>query len=207
MQYADEIVLWRAIKNNEDCKALQQDLDRLEEWCKETGLEINPGKSQHLRISNKTKKVEIPSGSYTINNKVILTENEAECLGVKISSKMDWTAQVNKVTAKCRQTLYVINGFFPKRYGAVTQLLFSSLVRSVADYASPCWFFSTKKLQRQLESIQKNFSQSIRPSRADKEDQSHDPDFSRYLQDLREVEWKPLWHRRYEKILETTYKI
>ncbi|GAU90235.1 hypothetical protein RvY_02683 [Ramazzottius varieornatus] len=52
MQYADDIVLWRAIENNEDCTALQQDLDRLEEWCKETGLEINPGKSQHLRISN-----------------------------------------------------------------------------------------------------------------------------------------------------------
>ncbi|GAU99363.1 hypothetical protein RvY_10379 [Ramazzottius varieornatus] len=157
MQYADDIVLWRALKNNEDCTALQQDLDRLEEWCKETGLEINPGKSQHLRISNKIKKVEIPSGSYTINNKVIPTENEAGCLGVKISSKMDWTAQVDKVTAKCRQTLYAINGFFPKRYGAVKQLLFSSLVRSVAEYASPCWSSSTKRLQRQLESIQKKF--------------------------------------------------
>ncbi|GAU94253.1 LOW QUALITY PROTEIN: hypothetical protein RvY_06064 [Ramazzottius varieornatus] len=65
----------------------------------------------------------------------------------------------------------------------------------------------TKKLQRQLESIQKKFLQSIRLSPADKEDQSHDPDFSRYLQHLREVGWKPLWHRRCENILGTAYKI
>ncbi|GAU90234.1 hypothetical protein RvY_02682 [Ramazzottius varieornatus] len=82
---------------------------------------------------------------------------------------MDWMAQVDQVTAKCRQRLYAIN--------------------------------------RQLESIQKKFLQSIRLSPADKEDQSHDPDFSRYLQHLSEVGWKPLWHRRCENILETAYNI
>ncbi|GAU90641.1 hypothetical protein RvY_03030 [Ramazzottius varieornatus] len=95
---------------------------------------------------------------------------------------MVWTAQVEKVTAKCR--LYAINALFPKRYGAVKQLLFTSLVRSVADYASSAWFSTTKTLQRQLESIQKKFLQSIRLSPADKENQLHDLDFRRYQQHL-----------------------
>ncbi|GAU99811.1 hypothetical protein RvY_10754 [Ramazzottius varieornatus] len=136
MQYADDIVLWRNIKSKEDCTLLQQDLQRLEDWCKETGLELNPENSPHLCISNKMKKVGVPSGSYTINREKIPLVSEAECLGVKLSTKMEWTVQVDKVTAKCRQRLYGINGLFPKRYGAVKQLLFTSLVRSIADYAS-----------------------------------------------------------------------
>ncbi|GAU93588.1 hypothetical protein RvY_05509 [Ramazzottius varieornatus] len=207
MQYADDIVLWRNIKSKEDCTLLQQDLQRLEDWCEGTGLELNREKSQHLRISNKMKKVEVPSGSYTINGEKIPLVSEAECLGIKFSIKMEWTAQVDKVTAKCRQRLYGIHGLFPERYGGVKQLLFTFLVRSIADYASSSWFTTTKSLQKQLESIQKKFLRSIRLSPAGKEDQSHDPDFKRYHQHLREVGWKPLWHRRCASILVNAWKI
>ncbi|GAU90746.1 hypothetical protein RvY_03121 [Ramazzottius varieornatus] len=114
MRYADDIVLWRTIKSDEECTALQHDLQCLENWCEETGLKLNPEKSQHLRVSNKIKKVAVPSGSYTIDGKQIHTVSWAECLGVTFSSKMDWTGQVDKVTKKCRQRLYAINGSFPK---------------------------------------------------------------------------------------------
>ncbi|GAV04500.1 hypothetical protein RvY_14769 [Ramazzottius varieornatus] len=186
MQYADDIVLSRTIKKHEDCVVLQQDLQRLEAWCKEVGLEINPEKSQHPRISNKRdKSVKLPGEYYVISGKKIPLVNEAVCLGVTFSSKLEWTAQVDKVTAKCRQRLYAVNAFFPQRYGAVKQLLYESLVRAVHDYASSCWFPATKSLQRQLESIQKKFLQNIRLSRADKD--RHDPDFKRYRQHLQEV--------------------
>ncbi|GAU94652.1 hypothetical protein RvY_06384 [Ramazzottius varieornatus] len=103
---------------------------------------------------------------------------------------MEWTAQVDKVTAKCRQRLYGINGLFPKRYGAVKQLLSTSLVRSIADYAPSSWFTTTKSLQKQLESIQKKFLRSIRLSPVEKEDQSYGLDFKRYHQHLREYTYK-----------------
>ncbi|GAU87153.1 hypothetical protein RvY_00046 [Ramazzottius varieornatus] len=206
MQYADDIVLSRTIKKHEDCVLLQQDLQRLVAWCKEVGLEINPEKSQHLRISNKRdKSVKVPGEYYVISGKKIPLVNEAVCLGVTFSSKLEWTAQVDKVSAKCRQRLYAVNAFFPQRYGAEKQLLYKSLVRAVHDYASSCWFPTTKSLQRQLESIQKKFLQNIRLSRADKD--RHDPDFKRYHQHLQEVAWKPLWHRRCENLLVNVFRI
>ncbi|GAV02062.1 hypothetical protein RvY_12674-1 [Ramazzottius varieornatus] len=201
MQYADDIILWRTIKSDEDCTALQQDLQRLENWCEETGLKLNPEKSQDLRVSNKRKKVAVTSGSYTIDGKQIRTVNGAECLGVMFSRKMDWTGQVDKVTKKCRQSLYAINGLFPKRQGSLKQLLYNSMVRSVVDYASSCCFSTTKGLQRQLESIQKKFLLSIRLSSAD--ENSHDTDF----QHLREVGWRPLWQRRCELIMVNAFRI
>ncbi|GAV07031.1 hypothetical protein RvY_16921-1 [Ramazzottius varieornatus] len=206
MQYADDIVLSRTIKKHEDCVVLQQDLQRLEAWCKEVGLETNPEKSQHLRISNKRdKSVKVPGEYYVISGKKIPLVNEAVCLGITFSSKLEWTAQVDKVTAKCRQRLYAVNAFFPQRYRAVKQLLYKSLVRAVHDYASSCWFPTIKSLQRQLESIQKKFLQNIRLSRADKD--RHDPDFKRYCQHLQEVAWKPLWHRRCENLLVNVFRI
>ncbi|GAU89353.1 hypothetical protein RvY_01910 [Ramazzottius varieornatus] len=44
-QYADDILLYRIIRKNDDCAALQQDVNGIAEWCIETGLEVNPRKS------------------------------------------------------------------------------------------------------------------------------------------------------------------
>ncbi|GAU89295.1 hypothetical protein RvY_01861 [Ramazzottius varieornatus] len=205
MQYADGIVLWRTVKSDEDCTALQEDLQRLENWYEENGLKLNRETSQHLRVSNKIMKVAVPSGSYAIDSKQTNTVSGAKCLCVMFSSKMDWTGQVAKVTKKCRQRFYAISGFFPKRHGAVKQLLYNSLVRSVVDYASSCWFSATKGLQKQLESIQKIFLLSIRLSPADKN--SHDTDFRQYHQHLREVGWRPLWQQRCELIMVNAFRI
>ncbi|GAU91525.1 hypothetical protein RvY_03761 [Ramazzottius varieornatus] len=104
LQYADDIVLYRKVSGEEDCHALQEDLNNLAKWCSEVGLEIKPQKSQHLRISNKIKKTAIPAGNYSFNAVLIPTEAEAECLGVTIASRMDWAGQVDKLTKDTMQT-------------------------------------------------------------------------------------------------------
>ncbi|GAV00593.1 hypothetical protein RvY_11419 [Ramazzottius varieornatus] len=194
LQYADDVVLHRTVSSEDDCRALQEDLENLAVWCRNAGLDMNSRKSQHLRISNRKEKTEIPGGSYKFASDPKPTENEGECLGVTYSSRLDWTAQVDKVTAKCRKRLYAINVYFPRCFGSVKQLLFKSIVRSVMDYASSAWSVSAKCLQRQLENIQK-FLRSIRFSKMETTD-SHDTDFIQYRQHLAEVQWLPLWQRR-----------
>ncbi|GAV06682.1 hypothetical protein RvY_16629 [Ramazzottius varieornatus] len=200
LQYADHIVLYRKVNSEADCLALQKDLDSLTKWCEEVGLDINPKKSQHLRISNKNFKTAIPTGSYNFNGEAIPTEEEAECLGVTFSSRLDWTGQVDKVVAKCRKRLYAIKAFFPRRFGVVKQLLFKSIVRSVMDHASS-WHSTRKGLQKKLGNIQKKFLQTIRFGCLEGNER-HDVDFRQYRQHLAEVGWHPLWQRRLEAHLE-----
>ncbi|GAV05102.1 hypothetical protein RvY_15281 [Ramazzottius varieornatus] len=161
-------VLWRYIKGEEDCRLLQQDLNGLKVWCEATGLELNPEKSQHFRVSNKIKKVEGPGGSYMIGGKKISLVSEAECSGVKFSSKADWTAQVDKVTARCRRRFHAINSLFPTRYGAAKQLLCTILVRSVVDHASSSWFFSAKTYRSSWSRSKRNSSEAFVLARSTK---------------------------------------
>ncbi|GAU89354.1 hypothetical protein RvY_01911 [Ramazzottius varieornatus] len=107
--------------------------------------------------------------------------------------------------AKCRRRLCAIKGFFPRRFGSVKQLLFNSLVRSVMDYASSCWNSTSKTLQRQLETIQKKFLQSIRLGSLLND--GHDRDFKQYRSHLSEVDWEPVWERRCKGILLNAFKI
>ncbi|GAV08359.1 hypothetical protein RvY_18067 [Ramazzottius varieornatus] len=161
LQYADDIVLYRKVNSEADFVALQKDLDSLTKWCEEVGLDINPKKSQHLRISNKKFQTAVPTRNYNFNGEAIPAEGEAECLGATFSSRLDWTGQVDKLVAKCRKRLYAIKAF-PRRFGVVKQLLFNSLVRSVMDYASSSWHSTGKGLQKKLDNIQKKFLQIIR---------------------------------------------
>ena len=205
-QYADDLVLYRTIDKPEDCQKFQSCLNQLGDNCTEAGLSLNPTKSQHLRLSfKKSGSVAVPTGGYSINNEIIPTECNSTCLGVTIDRKLNWTAQVDAVTAKCRKRLHAVRAFFPPQLGAARQLLYKSLVRPVAEYACSVWSPSTKMLQRQLEQVQKDFLKSIRLSKA--HSHQHDTDFSQYRQHLDEVQWEYLWMRRCKSIIVNAFRI
>ena len=205
-QYADDVVLYRVINKTEDCQKFQSSLDQLGRNCTEAGLSLNPSKSQHLRLSFKRSgSVVVPRGGYSINSQNIPTESHSTCLGVTIDKRLNWTAQVDAITAKCRKRLHAVRAFFPPQLGAARQLLYKSLVRPIAEYACSVWSPATKMLQRQIEQVQKDFLKSIRLSKAPSH--QHDTDFSQYRQHLNEVQWDYLWMRRCKSILVNAYRI
>ncbi|GAV06640.1 hypothetical protein RvY_16596 [Ramazzottius varieornatus] len=205
-QYADDLVAHQVISKPEDCRAFQESLDQLGENCEEAGLSLNPSKSQHVRISFKRSgSVPVPQGNYSISGQKIPTKSQTTCLGVVLDRKLNWTAQIDAVTAKCRKRLHAIRSYFPLQLGAARQLLYISLVRPVAEYACSVWNPTNHKHQRQLEQVQKDFLKSIRLSKIPKG--QHDGDFSQYRQHLAEVKWDYLWTRRVKAVLVNGFKI
>ncbi|GAU91649.1 hypothetical protein RvY_03868 [Ramazzottius varieornatus] len=205
-QYADDLVAHQVISKPEDCRAFQESLDQLGENCEEAGLSLNPSKSQHVRISFKRSgSVPVPQGNYSISDQKIPTKSQTTCLGVVLDRKLNWTAQIDAVTAKCRKRLHAIRSYFPLQLGAARQLLYISLVRPVAEYACSVWNPTNHKHQRQLEQVQKDFLKSIRLSKIPKG--QHDGDFSQYRQHLAEVKWDHLWTRRVKAVLVNGFKI
>ncbi|GAV06447.1 hypothetical protein RvY_16438 [Ramazzottius varieornatus] len=205
-QYADDLVAHQVISKPEDCRAFQESLDQLGENCEEAGLSLNPSKSQHVRISFKRSgSVPVPQGNYSISDQKIPTKSQTTCLGVVLDRKLNWTAQIDAVTAKCRKRLHAIRSYFPLQLGAARQLLYISLVRPVAEYACSVWNPTNHKHQRQLEQVQKDFLKSIRLSKIPKG--QHDGDFSQYRQHLAEVKWDYLWTRRVKAVLVNGFKI
>ena len=63
--FADDALLYRSIKTNNDAEALQKDLDDLQSWEKLWQMYFNPDKCEVLRITNKRK---IVNAEYSIHN-------------------------------------------------------------------------------------------------------------------------------------------
>ena len=49
--FADDCIVYRTVRNQEDCMALQQDLHKLAEWENNWGMEFHPQKCSVLRVS------------------------------------------------------------------------------------------------------------------------------------------------------------
>ncbi|OWA54829.1 hypothetical protein BV898_19223 [Hypsibius exemplaris] len=161
-------------------------------------------KSQHFRISLKQQKTQIPgTGSHTFDGAVIPTVSDAKCLGVTFSSILNWTAHIDEICTKARKRVHCINVYFPKKFGAVKQLLFKSLALPVLEYCSTIWSPSSKTSQKKLEDVQRFFLKTVRLS---SHRTNHHPSLRYYQQHLREVQWEPLWKRRCRSIVHAAFK-
>jgi hypothetical protein len=56
--FADDSLLYLAISTKDDCKRLQQDLDRMVNWTKTWQMIFNPLKCYGLKITKKKKTVD-----------------------------------------------------------------------------------------------------------------------------------------------------
>ena len=65
------------IKSTEDCKALQKDLDTLQEWERKWKMEFHPKKCQLITITKKRKPIK---SEYVIHNERLSETKSAKYL-------------------------------------------------------------------------------------------------------------------------------
>ena len=87
-----------------------------------------------------------------------------QLLGVTLTADLKWQSHIDKITAKASQRLYCI--ILLNRAGVESQHLvniYTSLVRSVVEYACQVWHTNlTKQQTKQLESIQRRAMRTFR---------------------------------------------
>ena len=69
-------------KSEEDITALQEDLDQLQQWKKDSQMKLNPDKCEVIRI---TKKRKVIRNTYTVHGQTLQQTNKAKTLGVNLS--------------------------------------------------------------------------------------------------------------------------
>ena len=89
--YADDVLLYKVIKSDEDCISLQSDLNVLQEWADVWQMKFNAQKCQHISFCS--KQVQINS-RYMICNGIIKQVDSIKYLGVIIDKKLTWSQQV-----------------------------------------------------------------------------------------------------------------
>ena len=99
--YADNALIYKPIRNNDDIVILQDDLNKLELWSNKWQMIFYPSKCEHIQIILKKHPL---ASSYKLYNHTIQHATYIKYLGVTINNKLNWTDHVTKVANKANRT-------------------------------------------------------------------------------------------------------
>jgi len=151
--FADDCLLYREIRNKNDSKVLQHDLDRLQDWEQDWLMEFNPAKCEAITFTKKTKPVKT---EYQLHNQILTTVESAKYLGVNISSKLSWNTHVDITAKKATQSLNFIRRNFSCCPSSIREQCYKTLVRPQLEYASSVWDNPVKRNATKIEAVQRS---------------------------------------------------
>ena len=99
--FADDRLLYRRINPSADIKALQEELDNLQQWEKDWQMKFKPDKCEGIHIINKRSVVD---SEYTIHGQILRHTVKAKYLGVTIDGTLSWNNHIDTMAKKANST-------------------------------------------------------------------------------------------------------
>ena len=153
--FADDCLLYRAIRNIKDHIQLQEDLKALEDWAKDWGMRFNAKKCYILSINNKTNHF------YTLNNTTLKQVTSNPYLGITISQDLKWTEHISKITSKASSMLGLLRRNLKSCPLQCKRTAYLSLVRSTLEYGATVWNPYKEEDVKRLEKVQRRGARFI----------------------------------------------
>ena len=137
--FADDCLLYRSVKDQDDAAILQKDLDAVYDWGIKWGMRFNVSKCNMLMVARARTPGVSHVRFYSMNGEPIRPVQEAKYLGVTLAHDLRWDSHIRGVEAKAARTL----GFLKRNLkGApfhLRALAYTSMVQSTMDYAAAIW--------------------------------------------------------------------
>ena len=108
--FADDSVLYRNIRSQNDQVILQNDLDTISSWAEKWLMELNINKCSVLSITLKRNSI---FHDYDILGATLKQVTNHDYLGVTISSDLNWLRHVTKISNKASRTLGYLKEPYP----------------------------------------------------------------------------------------------
>lgn len=158
--YADDTKIFFAIKDVEDCIMMQNDLNRLCEYCTLNEIYLNVDKCCTITFTRKKNPLQF---NYSLQGKILKRVKEIRDLGVQLDSGLYFESHINKITAKAYKLLgFIFRQGTDFRNVSTLTLLYNAYVRSQLEYASTVWNPHYQKYQTLLEGIQNRFIRRLK---------------------------------------------
>ena len=155
LSFADDLKMYRVILSQNDCIALQEDIDIMLIWCSDNGMRVNSTKCKVISFTRSNNPV---YHQYTMESETVHRVTSICDLGVTIDSKLKFSDHVGMISAKAFSVL----GFIRRHASEFTDVyalksLYCTLVRSILEYASPIWspYYAVHIIA--IERVQKKF--------------------------------------------------
>ena len=101
--FADDCLLYREIKNNQDQVDMQRDLDALMDWGSTWGMKFNAKECNIMRVSRTS------AAFLQFGNEILQEVSDAKYLGIHIDNKLDWNKHISTVAARAQSKLAFLN--------------------------------------------------------------------------------------------------
>ena len=150
--FADDAKVLKPIKNEESCRELQEDLNRLHEWSMKWKMEFNAKKCHVIEFG---KSIHRPRGTYRLGGQLLEKSESEKDLGVTIQNNMSPEKHINRIVGGAFALLADIRVAFKHMDENMMKKLIVSLVRPRLEYAQVVWSPHLKKHIHKLERVQR----------------------------------------------------
>ena len=147
--FADDCVLYREIKNENDSQELQKDLNSLMKWEYDWQMHFNPRQYFVMRL---THARHLTRFNYILGDTSLQETGNHPYLGVHITKDLTWNKHIHQITATANRTLaFVRRNLYscPQhiKKSTYTQLLFVHFLNIHHPYGTPI-YQDTRKQNR-----------------------------------------------------------
>ena len=156
LKFADDLKVFRAMKNETDHETLQRDLDKLVEWSEKWQMKFNVQKCKVMRVGRQNFDHMYEMGGQTLE--IIGQEKD---LGVSVNSKLGASEQCRGARKRGLGMLASINRNVCYKSPEVVKKLYIAYVRPHLEYCVQAWAPTFEKDCWLLERVQKRATKLV----------------------------------------------
>ena len=150
--FADDTKLMRKVQNDDDCKVLQRDIEKISEWSRTWKMEFNVKKCKVVEFGKSKRRVHY---DYKMGEETLKKTKEEVDLGVTITENLTSDKHIDKITSEVTNMLRRIKMAFSYMDMDMMKILINNMIRPRMEYAAVVWSPHTKKNIRKLERVQR----------------------------------------------------
>jgi hypothetical protein len=192
--FADDCIIYKAVKENSDGVAIQESINAVLKWCKGNRMKLNSEKSQLVQFTRRRTPFHF---QYKVGSTGLKSEKTCKYLGVTIANDINWRMQVEGVVSKANRTLNFISRVCKQMNKSAKEMAYKSLVRPLLEYACTVWDPWQIDLIKQLEKVQNRGARFVLKSYRKSDSVS---------EMIRQLGWEPLASRRKNARLGNLFK-
>ncbi|XP_069171092.1 uncharacterized protein [Procambarus clarkii] len=132
--FADEAKLMRRVVKDEDCRILQEDLNRLQRWSEKWLMEFNMRKCKVIEMRLRNRR---PKGQYKMKGNFLHVTIRESDLGMDVTPNQTPEAHMNRISTAAYSTLAKVRTSFKNLSKEALRVLYTAYLRPVLAYATP----------------------------------------------------------------------
>ena len=155
LRFADDAKIYIEVESPADCARLQEDVDRVVEWCRRNSIKISAAKTELLLIG---KHFHAWSPRLVVDGIPVEPASSVRDLGVHVDSALSFVGQAREMAKKASGVARAIWRAFTNKDPEFYRLCFLSYVRPFLTYASAVHFAFNDSADDKLEAVQRRFT-------------------------------------------------